>query len=229
MADNTVLPTGVGGDTIASDDIGGIKFQRIKLIYGADGVNSGDVSETNPLPITVKSDTPSYTIFMPAVAVGANKVFLDLFNATGTAKIIKVKSIRAIKDGSVAVTGVLSVKLHLTRTTTVGTGGTAAVENGTVLTTPAISEHDTASAALPAGITARLAPAGGATGGAVICERHVFSEETNASTYDRIEFLLPEALDVQPLVIRENEGIRIVQGAIASVGNIGFSITFELE
>jgi hypothetical protein len=53
MADNTVLDAGAGGDTIASDDIGGVKFQRVKLIYGADGVNSGDVAAANPLPATV--------------------------------------------------------------------------------------------------------------------------------------------------------------------------------
>ena len=51
MADNTTLNTGTGGDVIASDDIGGVKFQRVKLIHGIDGVNSGDVAETNPLPV----------------------------------------------------------------------------------------------------------------------------------------------------------------------------------
>jgi len=229
MVDNVILPPGSGGDTIASDDIGGIKFQRVKLIYGDDGVNSGDVSVANPLPMTIKSDTAAYTVFIPAGAVGANKVYFDLFNATGSAKVVKLKSIRVIKDGSVAVTGVVAVKLFLTRTTAVGTGGTAATENGTSLTAPAISEHDTLSAALPSQVTARLAPAGGATAGAVISERAVFTEETNASSYDRVEFLLPEGVDTQALMCRENEGIRVVQGAVASVGNIGFSITFELE
>lgn len=51
MADNTVLNAGAGGDTIASDDIGGVKFQRMKLIHGTDGVNAGDVSNVNPLPV----------------------------------------------------------------------------------------------------------------------------------------------------------------------------------
>lgn len=229
MADNTVLSVGTGGDTIASDDIGGIKFQRVKLIYGDDGVNAGDVSEVNPLPVTLRSDTMAFTAFFPSVASGANKVFLDLFNATGSGKIIKLKSIRAIKDGSVAVTGTVSVKLFLTRTTTVGTGGTAAVNEGTSLTVPAIAEHDTLSAALPTQITARAVPTGGATAGSVICDRGIFSEETNAATYDRVEFLTPEAVDLEPIKLREGQGIRIVQGAVASVGNIGFSITFELE
>jgi hypothetical protein len=51
MADNTTLNTGTGGDVIATDDISGIKYQRVKVTLGADGVNDGDVSATNPIPI----------------------------------------------------------------------------------------------------------------------------------------------------------------------------------
>ncbi len=50
MADDTILNPGAGGDTIATDDISGIKFQRVKVNYGADGVAS-DVSPVNPLPV----------------------------------------------------------------------------------------------------------------------------------------------------------------------------------
>ena len=57
MADNTSLSSGSGGDVIATDDVAGVKFQRIKLIHGADGVNDGDVSAANPLPVTVSSTT----------------------------------------------------------------------------------------------------------------------------------------------------------------------------
>lgn len=55
MADNTTLNTGSGGDTIASDDISGVKFPRSKITLGADGVNDGDVSSANPLPISAAS------------------------------------------------------------------------------------------------------------------------------------------------------------------------------
>lgn len=48
MSDNTQLPD---GDTIATDDIGGVKFQRFKFVLGADGVNDGDVSSSNPVPV----------------------------------------------------------------------------------------------------------------------------------------------------------------------------------
>lgn len=50
MADNTTLNTGSGGDVISTDDIAGVKVQRVKLQYGVDG-SATDVSDTNPLPI----------------------------------------------------------------------------------------------------------------------------------------------------------------------------------
>lgn len=50
MADNVELNSGSGGDTVAADDIGGVKHQRVKIQYGVDG-SATDVSDTNPLPI----------------------------------------------------------------------------------------------------------------------------------------------------------------------------------
>lgn len=50
MADNTQLNPGEGGDIAAADDIGGVKYQRVKLTLGDDGVNGGDVSAANPIP-----------------------------------------------------------------------------------------------------------------------------------------------------------------------------------
>lgn len=50
MADNVLITPG-SGDTIAADDIGGNKYQRIKIVHGADGTNDGDVSDANPLPV----------------------------------------------------------------------------------------------------------------------------------------------------------------------------------
>ena len=57
MADNVTANPGTGGATFATDDIGGVQFPRHKLIIGADGVNDGDVSAANPLPITATSLT----------------------------------------------------------------------------------------------------------------------------------------------------------------------------
>lgn len=56
MADNTVMPIPTtSGDVIAADDISGVKFQRVKMTLGGDGVDDGDVSSANPLPVSVGS------------------------------------------------------------------------------------------------------------------------------------------------------------------------------
>jgi len=52
MADNVTANPGVGGAVFATDDIGGVQYPRHKMIIGADGVNDGDVSAANPLPVT---------------------------------------------------------------------------------------------------------------------------------------------------------------------------------
>jgi hypothetical protein len=56
MADHVTLPG--TGSTVATDEIAGVQFQRVKLIYGADGVNDGDVSTSNPFPITAPNAIP---------------------------------------------------------------------------------------------------------------------------------------------------------------------------
>jgi hypothetical protein len=50
MPDNVGYTPGSGA-TVSADEILGILFQRIKLTLGADGVNDGDVSSSNPMPI----------------------------------------------------------------------------------------------------------------------------------------------------------------------------------
>jgi hypothetical protein len=230
MADNTTLNTGTGGDVIASDDISGVKYQRIKLIQGIDGTNDGDVARTNPLPICTRHCNPQYKFLTGVSAAGANQVHFDLFNASGSGKTMRVISVKAIKDGSVAVTGTLGVKLYLTFTSAVGTGGTAHTENNTTITGVSISECAGANAALPAQVTGRLRPTGGATAGAVLGTRNIFPEETNASSYAAVEFL--DCLNntvIQSITCAEGVGIRMIQGAVASVGNLDFEVIFELE
>lgn len=87
MADNTTLNTGTGGDVIASDDISGVKHQRIKLIHGADGTNDGDVSRSNPLPVAEAFSTRS-----------------DTFTASGNGTTVDV-SLKPHKNFSLQVQG----------------------------------------------------------------------------------------------------------------------------
>jgi hypothetical protein len=169
-------------------------------------------------PITGQaSGRGKIVLHVPALAAGANKVMLDLWN--GSTVPLVLRTLKAIKDGSVAVTGALSEKFIATRTSAVGTGGTAAVAEGTDPTVPALSLSDPAGA-LPSGVSARAAPAGGATAGAVLSEGHVFPEETNDS-------MVPSDLIYTPIVIPPGTGFRVVQGAVASVGNTAFNAVMD--
>ncbi len=67
MSDNVVLNPGALGDTVAADDIGGIKFQRVKLSLGADGtgvdaVAGAGVVGTGVQRVTLASDDPAVAI-----------------------------------------------------------------------------------------------------------------------------------------------------------------------
>lgn len=49
MPDNVGYTPGVGA-TVAADEIGGVLYQRVKMIHGADGI-AHETSDGNPLPV----------------------------------------------------------------------------------------------------------------------------------------------------------------------------------
>lgn len=90
MADNTRLPLGTeDGDVYASDDIAGVKFQRVKLVLGDNGTNDGDVSSANPVPVSEDSTqrTPASSVVSSNGSVSAGKQsvqFVPSSDFTGT-------------------------------------------------------------------------------------------------------------------------------------------------
>lgn len=168
-------------------------------------------------------------LIVPKQAAGASTVYFDLFNGAGSCSRLEIISVLPIVSGAVAVVGTLAVDLFLTRTTAVGTGGTAATQGGTSLTAAMFSPHDWDGAMDP-NITARLTPSGGATGGNVLSFRSVFTEETSAASYyQQHDMALPPAAQgLTGIQVREGTGIRVVQGGVASVGNIGFDVLFNI-
>lgn len=212
QANDSILVTPGSGATVATH-LAASKEHQVVMVADADG----HIQKTNPV----------YRLIVPASAVGANKVHADIFNATGSGLVLKVLSAKVLPDIDTAVTGVVSAEVALTRTTAVGTGGTAATLDSTSLTAATIAELDTNNPALHANITARAAPTGGATAGALLGLRHVFTEETNAGAA-LAALLGAEFVDpAWPVIVREGQGLRFVQGAVASVGTLNFEITFE--
>ena len=59
MTDNVAITAG-SGTTIATDDISGVHYQRVKVTWGADGTGN-DASTSNPLPTQVNAALPAGT------------------------------------------------------------------------------------------------------------------------------------------------------------------------
>ena len=55
MADNVAITAGAG-TSIASDDIAGVQYQRVKVTHGQDG-SATDVSSASPMPVTAPAAT----------------------------------------------------------------------------------------------------------------------------------------------------------------------------
>jgi hypothetical protein len=94
MSDNVGYTAGVG-TTIASDDIGGVQYQRVKIGVGADG-SATDVSSANPMPV-VESDPSPATSFGPITT--ANVVLFAAIDTAGEKSI--VLQLTGLWDGAI--------------------------------------------------------------------------------------------------------------------------------
>lgn len=175
-------------------------------------------------------DYPRFRLFFPGQAVGASLVYWDLFNRSDTGVKLAVWSVIPIIDASVAHTGVVGITLHLTRTTAVGTGGTAATRGGTAVDAATFISMDEPGVPLPGGVTARITPTGGATAGAYISMASIMAEETAAQAYlaHTNDFVRRGQQDVGPVWVRQNQGLRVVQGSVAATGVVGFDVIFTM-
>lgn len=168
-----------------------------------------------------------YNIPSQVHVAGANTVHLDLFNAHAT-KLVRVLSIRQIPNITTAVVGVV-FDWYLGRTTAIGTSGTAQTA----------WLPDTTQTALDAAITCRSKPTGGADAGVTLFNYSLSSEETSAATIQvascgGLELVPPSLADVgmlkpRGILLRENQGIRIVQVTNSNAGNTGWLIAFSVE
>lgn len=170
-----------------------------------------------------------YTIASQVHVAAANTVHWDMFNAD-PALLVRVLSIRQIPNITTAVTGVV-FDWTLTRTTAVGTGGSAQTA----------WLRDLSQTALDADITCRSKPTGGATAGVTLFNYSLSSEETNTATIQIASWggleLIPTAFPNASLqdygtggiLLRQNQGLRCVQVTNSAAGNTGWIILFTVE
>lgn len=143
---DTVAITAGSGTSIATDDIGGVHYQRNKLVFGADGTNNGDVSKANPFPVnTDPTRVISYhgracSFRMPGRAGTTGQNLFSLHNATASAVLVDLERLTVDMTATVvkAVT-VLPPVIRVYRVTVLPTNGTAVtkVARDTALSTSA--------------------------------------------------------------------------------------------
>jgi hypothetical protein len=69
MADNVAITAG-SGTSIATDDVGGVQYQRVKVAWGADG-SASDASNATPLPVVTPGEYETVAASQTAQALGA--------------------------------------------------------------------------------------------------------------------------------------------------------------
>jgi hypothetical protein len=105
MADDVTLDAMSGGSVIATDEIASKHYQRVKLIHGADGVNAGDVSSSNGLPVQVLSiaagdnNIGNVDIVSSALPTGASTAALQ---TTGNTALSAIQTAVEIIDNAIS-------------------------------------------------------------------------------------------------------------------------------
>ena len=178
----------------------------------------------------VDGTLPCYGLWIPPAATAASKFWFDFHNNQAST-IVRLRKLFPVVTGAV-VTGTFNIESWVSRTTAAGTGGTAAVsESSTPATVASFWRFNKSDAALPAGITARVAPTGGATQGNFLFTAFVATEETNAASgLAQYQNLFPEMPQEQPIKLGTGEGIRVNEAATASpIGTIGWLMIFTVQ
>jgi hypothetical protein len=204
QANDSILVTPGTGATVATHLINSKEHQVVVL-----ATESGLIYGSEQIYIYSTGNT--------ANVAAARTTFFDLFNATGSGVVVEIYGIYII-PALAAVTGIGNT-WELAWSSTVGSGGTTLT--GT--------KADQSNAAVNANVTARTKPTGGATIGSVLQYINGSSEETSpyagmASILNHVDWCGAGAGPLQPITIREGQGIKIDQTTNSAVGTTNIMV-----
>lgn len=208
VANDSVLVSPSGSGATIATHLANSKEHQVVMCADPNGQLWGDL------------DTWVLSTANTAHVAAARTTLLDLFNASGSGVLLKVRGLY-ILPALVAVTGVWQT-YETIRTSAVGTGGSTL--------TPV--RFDTNDAVLPAQVTARLKPTGGATTDTTLLYHNGSSEETIpyaslASVLNHVP--LAGTPWAKPIVLREGQGLKVDQTTNSSVGNVNVVCVFTVE
>lgn len=200
QANDSILVTPGTGATVATHLVGG-KEHQVVMVADADGHIRGTAEKF----IVATGNS--------ANVAAARTTHFDLFNASGSGKVIEVTGLFIIPTLA-AVTGD-GLTWEIIKTSAVGTGGTTL--------TPRAADSN--SAALPAQITALSKPTGGATTNFVLTYPNTSSEET--TPYAGMASILNHL--PEPIILREGEGLKLDQTTNSSIGSTNVQVVFNVK
>ena len=136
MSDNVTIDSMSGGSVVATDNIGDVQYQRVKITVGNDGTAVGDVYDGRPLPTSIISGT----IALPANAAQETGGNLDyLLEIDTNTSAISSNTNNLLKQGGSVVVTAGTVQATLASPGTI-TSGSIAVTAGTVGTVGAVGQ-----------------------------------------------------------------------------------------
>jgi len=210
-ANASIAAASGSGPNVATYEPGDGKDYQVIMTAGDDGNLDGTL--------------PSYVMSIASSAGAAGRIHFDLFNASGSGKTVVLRLLTVSPVLNTTVTGTLSPDFDLIRTSAVGTAGTTISEASTA---PSVSRMDSTDPALPAQITMRSIPTGGATSAVFWQRNYVTQEETSvgAQLAQFQNFLVTEGLSCKRYTLHEGEGVKLVQNTLGVAQNFTITLIF---
>lgn len=163
----------------------------------------------------------TYFAWTTGIAPASAKHMLSVWNANGSAQILRLRALMVVNLALTAVTGV-GMQWDIKRITSAPTGGTTVTPNKADSNSPALSN-----------VTCMYGATGGAAAGNTLWSVGLHNDEiplTGIQTNDPFIQLMPkQLLDIQPIVINPNDGISVVCATSTTVGTQGLLAVFSVE
>lgn len=194
------------GAAIATHQVGGKKHQVV-MVANPNGSLIGDI--------------PTYSAWSGIIASTVNLVYLHVFNATGSGKVIKMRKV-FIQPSQAVVSAPAPHTWRVAKTSAVGTTGNVAIT---------IRAHDSFNPAIPAQITAGRSYTAGGTQVFAYFDVPIATEET-ASGNGLASFvnILPNDGDmVSDYILREGEGLAVQVVTAAAAYSWSVLAVFSIE
>jgi hypothetical protein len=186
QANDQVDVTPGSGAVIATHSVGG-KEHQVMMLANPAGHLIGDI--------------PTYSAWSTAIASTANLVYMHVFNATGSGRIVKMRKV-FLQPSQAIVTAPAPHTWRIAKTSAVGTTGNVALT---------IRPHDSLNPAVPAQVTAGRSYTVGGTQAFSWFEVPIATEETaSGNGLVGLVNILPNDGDmVSDYILREGEGLAV--------------------